>query len=177
MPPPLHPRSPRVPVLCVIATGCAADARARRRPPRRHHAAHLRRLEPVRLRGWVLAPGGGLSFVPPSCAPSLPIITFHRRSSYRRPFSSAFHPVARYPRIVSEQRGPNYLPKEGQSLSKPLGYIPQVQSFENVVSGMGWGGRAAVTGARSFGGFKGLQRRVCEDSTSLPNCSDPPGDR
>lgn len=32
-----------------------------------------------------------------------------------------------YPRVVTKQLGPHYLPKEGEVLSKPLGHIPQVE--------------------------------------------------
>eukprot|EP00668_Euglena_longa_P001847 GGOE01002168.1.p1 GENE.GGOE01002168.1~~GGOE01002168.1.p1 ORF type:complete len:665 (-),score=199.28 GGOE01002168.1:289-2283(-) len=32
-----------------------------------------------------------------------------------------------YPRLVTEHRGPHYQPRDGQKLSKPLGFIPQVE--------------------------------------------------
>jgi len=41
-----------------------------------------------------------------------------------RPVYSGYNP---YPRIVSEDRGPNYRPVDGQALSIPTGYIEQVQ--------------------------------------------------
>ncbi|RHY61821.1 hypothetical protein DYB34_001816 [Aphanomyces astaci] len=32
-----------------------------------------------------------------------------------------------YPRVTTMQRGPDYMPKVGENLTEPLGYIPQVQ--------------------------------------------------
>eukprot|EP00808_Paulinella_micropora_P001039 g48338.t1 len=37
-----------------------------------------------------------------------------------------YHTQNGYPRFTSNDRGPHYIPKEGETLSKPLGYIPQV---------------------------------------------------
>jgi hypothetical protein len=37
-----------------------------------------------------------------------------------------YHWQMGYPRVVSEKLGPDYAPVEGQQLSQPIGYLPQV---------------------------------------------------
>lgn len=48
---------------------------------------------------------------------------------------ASFH-IHGYPRLVSTQRGPQYLPLPGQNLTRPLGYIKQVR--EPQVDGAKW---------------------------------------
>jgi len=63
-----------------------------------------------------------------------------------------------YPRLVSTQRGPQYLPLPGQNLTRPLGYIKQVAStfgyFEGkygLINDVGLAVAESTTSARTVG--------------------------